>query len=281
MIRFIKPTRFTHGLYRFHRSPYISFAGISGAVQLLHSAATATTISKTPSLPSPSFVKKSNFQMINQLIKSTGKPGKPLVWIDCEMTGLDVFGSDRIIEICCIITDENLNTVNNGEFYESTIYYPEEKLNQMNEWCIKNHGKSGLTQRVLDHPEQTLEKVQLELLSYIQKYITTPRKGILAGNSIHMDKFFMMKDFPKVVDFLHYRLLDVSTIMEFGSRHAPELMSLSPDKKSSHTAKSDILESIAQLKWYRDNYFKSEEQIAETVNNLKREKKNRSSGNLK
>lgn len=181
---------------------------------------------------------------------------KPLVWIDCEMTGLDI-SQDHIIEICCIITDGNLNIIDeNG--YESTVYVPKKVLDNMNEWCVNQHGKSGLTAKVLANPQQTLAKVQSELLDYIQSYIPEPRTSILAGNSVHMDKFFMMKEFPQVINHLHYRLVDVSSVMEIGFRHNPALMKLFPRKKGNHTARSDILESINQLKWYRENYMRSD-----------------------
>ncbi|GEQ66747.1 hypothetical protein JCM33374_g410 [Metschnikowia sp. JCM 33374] len=181
---------------------------------------------------------------------------KPLVWIDCEMTGLDI-SKDHIIEICCIITDGNLNIID-ADGYESTVYVPKKTLDNMNEWCVTHHGESGLTAKILANPQQTLAKVQQELLEYIQSYISEPRTSLLAGNSVHMDKFFMMKEFPQVIDHLHYRLVDVSSIMEIGYRHNPSLMKLFPKKKGAHTAKSDILESIEQLRWYRDNYLRSD-----------------------
>lgn len=181
---------------------------------------------------------------------------KPLVWIDCEMTGLDI-AQDHIIEICCIITDGNLNIIDE-EGYESTVYVPKKVLDNMNEWCVNQHGQSGLTAKVLANPQQSLSKVQNELLEYIRSYIPDPRTSLLAGNSVHMDKFFMMKEFPEVINHLHYRLVDVSSIMEVGFRHNPALMRLFPKKKGSHTAKSDILESINQLRWYRENYLRSD-----------------------
>lgn len=187
---------------------------------------------------------------------------KPLVWIDCEMTGLNV-ERDHIIEICCIITDGHLNVIDE-KGYESTVYYPESVLSKMNEWCINTHTGSGLYKKVLDNPQLTLPKVELQLLEYIKQYVE-PNKAILSGNSIHMDKFFMCKEFPKVIDYLHYRLVDVSSIMEVGNRHNPELMALAPRKVQTHTAKSDIMESIAQLKWYREKYLKSEEETREFV----------------
>jgi oligoribonuclease len=99
-----------------------------------------------------------------------------------------------------------------------------------------------------------LENVEKELLEYVQKF-TKKGVAVLAGNSIHMDRAFMMREMPKVLDHLHYRIIDVSSFYELGRRHNNELMSKCPKKKNSHTARDDILESIAQLKWYRDNYM--------------------------
>lgn len=178
----------------------------------------------------------------------------PIVWVDCEMTGLDI-KTDNIIEICCVITDGDLNMVD--EFYESTIYYPKSRLDQMNEWCINTHTASGLVDKVVGNTTKTLPLVQSELLQFIQKY-TEPNKSLMAGNSIHMDKFFMMKEFPDVIDHLHYRLIDVSSLFEIGRRHNPKLMKLQPRKAGSHTAKMDIIESINQLKWLRQHYLKDE-----------------------
>lgn len=200
--------------------------------------------------------------MMQTLINSKKPVWKPLVWIDCEMTGLNVF-EDHIIEICCIITDGNLNIIDE-EGFESTVYYPKETMDNMNEWCVNQHGKSGLTAKILDNPQCELSKVQDDLLNYIKQHVELNR-GIMAGNSIHMDKFFMMREFPKVVDYLHYRLIDVSSIMEIGYRHNPELMKLYPKKQGNHTARSDILESIDQLKWYKKNYLKSDTDTKELI----------------
>lgn len=181
---------------------------------------------------------------------------KPLVWIDCEMTGLNVT-QDHIIEICCIITDGHLNVIDN-DGYESTVYVPKKVLDNMGEWCVSHHGELGLTAKVLANPQNTLPKVQRELLEYIQSYIPEPSEGIMAGNSIHMDKFFMMREFPDVIEHLHYRLVDVSSVMEIARRHNPDLLDLAPRKKGAHTARSDIIESINQLKWFRENYLRSD-----------------------
>lgn len=213
--------------------------------------------------------------MMRNIINSKKPIWKPLVWIDCEMTGLNVF-EDHIIEICCIITDGNLNVIDEKGF-ESTIYYPKNVLDSMNEWCVNQHGKSGLTAKVLENPQCELSKIEEDLLKYIKQYVE-PSKGIMSGNSIHMDKFFMMREFPKIIDYLHYRLVDVSSIMEVGYRHNPELMKLFPKKQGNHTAKSDILESINQLKWYKLNYLKGEVDTKDLIEEQKSlEKENNSS----
>lgn len=168
------------------------------------------------------------------------------------MTGLDSF-NDHIIEICCILTDGNLNIIEEKGF-EEIIHYPKEVMENMNEWCIKQHGKSGLTQKVLESTN-TLEGVEERLLKYLREHIGRERRGILAGNSIHQDRLFMVREFPKVIEYLHYRQVDVSTIKEVGYRHNPKLMMKVPPKSMQHTAKADILESIAELKWFYDHYL--------------------------
>lgn len=105
---------------------------------------------------------------------------------------------------------------------------------------------------------KSLEQVEEELYEYIKKF-TVESKAVLAGNTVHMDRCFLMREFPKVIDHLHYRIIDVSSISEFIRRHNPELYNKVPKKREAHTAKSDILESIAQLKWYREHYFKGPE----------------------
>lgn len=193
---------------------------------------------------------------------------RPIVWVDCEMTGLDHV-NDHIIEICCIITDGDLNIIDEAG-YESVIHCDKKIMDAMNEWCIDHHGSSGLTQKVLDSTKTT-GQVEEELLAYLRKYIPAERKGVLAGNSVHMDRVFMMREFPKVIDHLFYRIIDVSTIMEVSFRHNPDLASVFPRKKGAHTARADILESIAQLKWYQDHYLKNSSETQEFVEGRRRE----------
>ncbi|EDO17226.1 hypothetical protein Kpol_1035p39 [Vanderwaltozyma polyspora DSM 70294] len=192
----------------------------------------------------------------------------PVVWIDCEMTGLNHV-NDHIIEICCIVTDGDMNVVKDpgtGEdnVYESVIHYDEEVMSKMNEWCIDQHGKSGLTEKVLKS-NKSLSRVQQELIRHVKKYIPEPNKGVLAGNSVHMDRLFLINEFPSLIDHLFYRIIDVSSIMEVCRRHNNPLNSVVPKKISSHTAKSDIIESIKQLKWYMKHYFKSTEETKDFV----------------
>ncbi|CCD24305.1 Rex2p NDAI_0C06460 [Naumovozyma dairenensis CBS 421] len=229
------------------------------------------------------YLNNTYYKMTNEItpIEDTGAHSrlfKPIVWIDCEMTGLD-HTSDRIIEICCIITDGNLKIVDKegDNCYESVIHYDSKVMDNMNEWCIDQHGKSGLTAKVLESTK-TREQVEEELLAYIKKFIPDPNVGIMAGNSIHMDRLFMLREFPKVIKHLFYRLIDVSTIMEVSRRHNNELAQIVPRKETAHTAKKDILESIAQLQWYQDHYLKNpnetKEFVAASIKEQEKEKSN-------
>lgn len=212
-------------------------------------------------------------KMLRSVLNASRKMDlKPLVWIDCEMTGLDHI-NDQIIEVCCIITDGKLRNLDTTQeqCYESVVYCPREKLEKMDQWCLDHHGSSGLMDRCSAATTRTMERVESELLAYIKKYVPEPRTAMLAGNSVHMDKLFMLKDFPSVVEHLHYRIVDVSSIMEVCKRHNPSLAAVVPQKEAAHTAKSDILESIAQLQWYQDNYFKSEGETTEKIEKLKQD----------
>lgn len=183
--------------------------------------------------------------MLKRVIK------QPLVWIDCEMTGLD-HKRDVLIEICCIITDGGLEQV--GETFHRVIHQPEHVMARMNEWCVQHHGDSGLTQRVAESPH-SLEQVHSELLHFLKSTLP-PKTALLAGNSVHMDRLFLLEGMPQVVDFLHYRLLDVSSVHEAAVRFAPkEKLKDLPPKAKAHTAESDILESIAQLRFYKNTFF--------------------------
>lgn len=174
------------------------------------------------------------------------------VWVDCEMTGLDTF-NDSIIEICVILTDPDLNLIE-PEGFERVVHVPEERLEAMTEWPYKMHKKSGLWKKVVES-KNTLPQVQQELMEYMRKHVEKGR-GILAGSSVHMDKMFLQREFPEFIDYLFYRIIDVSTIKELAKHHNPKIIENMPAKKYAHTARSDILESIAELRWYLDKYLR-------------------------
>ncbi|KAF2655845.1 oligoribonuclease-like protein [Lophiostoma macrostomum CBS 122681] len=177
-----------------------------------------------------------------------------LVWIDCEMTGLNT-ALDTIMSIACFITDANLNLLDE-EGFEAVIHHTEEQLDAMGEWCQKHHGKSGLTQSCIDSTT-TPDDAAENLLAYIKQYVPKARTGLLAGNSVHADKSFLVEEpYKPIVDHLHYRILDVSTIKEAAKRWAPvDVLRKAPKKKMLHEARADILESIEEARFYRKAFF--------------------------
>jgi oligoribonuclease len=173
-----------------------------------------------------------------------------LVWIDLEMTGLNP-DTDKIIEIATVITDSQLNVVAQGPVL--AIRQPEAVLGAMDEWNTRTHGASGLTQRVR---ESTLTEVDAERLTleFIQQYVPK-NKSPLCGNSICQDRRFLVRGMPNLESYLHYRNLDVSTLKELVRRWKPEI-SNGFEKKNTHKALDDILESIGELKYYREHFIK-------------------------
>ncbi|KAL1953958.1 hypothetical protein VTO42DRAFT_2004 [Malbranchea cinnamomea] len=180
----------------------------------------------------------------------------PLVWIDCEMTGLDP-EKDHILQISCFITDADLHLLDTNGFH-TTIHQPQSVLDAMNPWCIETHGRTGLTAAV-QRSTITPESAASSLLAYIQRYV--PRKGValLAGNSVHADRMFLAKQpYSQVLDWLHYRILDVSAIKEAARRWCKdEVLRDAPVKRGVHLAKDDILESIQEMSFYRERIFNS------------------------
>ncbi|EJD44883.1 ribonuclease H-like protein [Auricularia subglabra TFB-10046 SS5] len=178
----------------------------------------------------------------------------PLIWVDCEMTGLEP-KTDVLLEIAVIITNGQLTPVDDGISY--VIQTPKRVLDNMNEWCINQHGKSGLTQACLNSPH-THSWVQDTVLTYIKRWVPDERTGVLAGNSVHADRMFLAEHMRPIVDHLHYRIVDVSTIKELTKRWYPnkaEGRLSRVAKESSHRALDDILGSIEELRWYRENVF--------------------------
>ena len=177
-----------------------------------------------------------------------------LVWMDLEMTGLNP-NRDRILEIAVLITDHELNILAEGP--NLVLHQSDESLSAMDEWNTEHHGKSGLVDRVrastLD--ETSAEK---ELLAFLKQYCA-PQSAPLAGNSVHQDRRFLQRYMSQIDAYLHYRLVDVSTIKELGRRWYPDAYSKRPKKKGAHRALGDIHESIEELRYYRNAFFRDVE----------------------
>ncbi|MCP1726494.1 oligoribonuclease [Natronospira proteinivora] len=173
-----------------------------------------------------------------------------LIWIDLEMTGLDT-QRDKIIEIATIVTDKHLNTLAEGPVL--AIHQPASVMDAMDEWNTRQHGKSGLTQRVLDS-DVTVEQAEGETLNFLQQWVPE-RSSPMCGNSICQDRRFMARLMPRLEAYFHYRNLDVSTLKELARRWAPEVAA-SFNKESSHLALDDIKDSIDELKHYREHFLR-------------------------
>ncbi len=173
-----------------------------------------------------------------------------LIWVDLEMTGLDP-ETDRIIEVAVVVTDANLNVLAEGPVY--AIHQSDTVLNGMDAWNKGTHGKSGLIERVKasNITEAMAEDALIDfLIDYVPK-----GKSPMCGNTICQDRRFMAKTMPKLEAFFHYRNLDVSTLKELARRWKPELID-GFKKLQKHTALADIMESIDELKYYREHFIK-------------------------
>src|SRR5436190_18739875 len=173
-----------------------------------------------------------------------------LVWIDCEMTGLDL-ERDALIEIACLVTDGKLDVL--GEGLDLVIKPPPEALDQMEDVVREMHTASGLLAELASGI--TLAEAQDQVLVYVRKYISEPRRVPLAGNSIATDRVFIARDMPELDAFLHYRMVDVSSIKELARRWYPRTYFASPPKHGGHRALADITESIQALRYYGATVF--------------------------
>ena len=170
-----------------------------------------------------------------------------LIWIDLEMTGLDT-QNDQIIEIATVVTDSNLAILAQGPVI--AIHQPDEIMSAMDAWNTSHHGDSGLTSRV-SQSTATAEDAERETLEFLRQYVA-PGKSPMCGNSICQDRRFMARLMPELETFFHYRNLDVSTLKELARMWKPELTG-GFVKKGAHLALDDILESIEELKYYREH----------------------------
>jgi len=173
-----------------------------------------------------------------------------LIWLDLEMTGLEP-EVDVILEIAILITDSQLNVLAQGPMF--AISQSDDVLDNMSPWCVEHHGKSGLTQRCRDS-EVSLAEATEQSLAFVQEWVPQG-KSPMCGNSIGQDRRFINKYMPSFEDHFHYRNLDVSTIKELARRWKPEVLE-SVVKTGAHLALDDIEESIAELKVYRELFFK-------------------------
>jgi len=173
-----------------------------------------------------------------------------LIWIDLEMTGLDP-ETDTIIEIATVVTDSDLNIIAEGP--EIIIHESKEKMDAMDEWCVKHHGESGLTERVINS-EISCAQAEQSTLAFLKKW-TEAGASPLCGNSIGQDRRFLVRYMKELEAYFHYRNIDVSSIKELGRRWAPE-MTKGHKKQGTHQAMMDIKESISELQYYREHFFK-------------------------
>ncbi|MDH6462878.1 oligoribonuclease [Micromonospora purpureochromogenes] len=174
-----------------------------------------------------------------------------LVWIDCEMTGLDLAG-DALIEVAALVTDPDLNVL--GEGVDVVIHADEAALAAMPEIVATMHGKSGLTEEVR-RSTVTLAEAEDLVLEYVTSHVKDPRTAPLCGNSIATDRGFIARDMPRLDAHLHYRMIDVSSIKELTRRWYPRVYFGQPQKGLAHRALADIRESIRELEYYRRTIF--------------------------
>ncbi len=184
----------------------------------------------------------------------SGEPARPnefnLVWVDMEMTGLNP-ETDRIIEVAVVVTDSNLNILAEGPVF--AIHQPDAIMNGMDAWNKGTHGRSGLIERV---KASTINEADAEsaIIDFLKRFVRAG-KSPMCGNSICQDRRFMARSMPKLEKFFHYRNLDVSTLKELCKRWKPEIAS-GFKKHQKHTALADIIESIEELRYYREHFIK-------------------------
>jgi len=173
------------------------------------------------------------------------------VWIDCEMTGLDL-AKDQLVEIAVIVTEADLTELDSGI---SIIIRPDDLsiLEGMDPVVVDMHTSSGLLDVIPDGV--SLAEAEQQVLAYVRQHVPDARKAPLAGSSVYVDRGFLSRDMPELDAHLHYRLVDVSSVKEISRRWYPRAYFNSPEKKGNHRALGDIRESIAELRYYRDAVF--------------------------
>jgi len=180
------------------------------------------------------------------------KNDKHIVWLDMEMTGLEV-ETCHILEIACFVTDERLELT--SDCLDIVVHQSDEILQNMSDWCKLQHKKTGLIDECR-LSKTTLEEAQQKTLRFLENHIP---KGAcpLAGNSVYMDRIFLKKYMPLVDNYLHYRIIDISTIKDLARRWQPDISKAAPKKQHSHRAVHDIKDSLNELRYYKKNLFVS------------------------
>jgi len=173
-----------------------------------------------------------------------------LVWIDCEMTGLNL-ETDALIEVAALVTDGDLNVL--GEGVDIVIKPSDETLAAMGDFVRQMHTKSGLLDLLADGV--TMAEAEKAVLDYVRQHVNGPRQVPLAGNTIGTDRMFLARDMPELEGFVYYRNVDVSSVKELARRWYPRAFFSSPTKSGGHRALADIRESIEELRYYRDAVF--------------------------
>jgi oligoribonuclease len=174
-----------------------------------------------------------------------------LVWIDCEMTGLDL-RRDALIEVAALVTDADLNLLDAG--LDVIVHTHDDVLDTMVPYVHDMHASSGLTEQVRASTV-TLGEAETMILDYIKKYVPEPKSSPLCGNSIATDRGFLSRDMPTLDEHLHYRMIDVSSIKELAKRWYPRIYQSQPAKGLAHRALADIYESVHELAFYRQTLF--------------------------
>lgn len=187
--------------------------------------------------------------MTNDIAASNDLAAMNLIWIDLEMTGLDTV-NDRIIEIATIVTDKDLNILAEGPII--AVHQANAVLDAMDGWNTRQHGQSGLTERVRNS-ENTAQDAERETITFLKEWVE-PGMSPMCGNSICQDRRFMAREMPELEAYFHYRNLDVSTLKELVRRWSPKLLS-GLEKKSTHLAMDDIRDSITELCYYREHFL--------------------------
>ncbi|KDP35136.1 hypothetical protein JCGZ_10670 [Jatropha curcas] len=186
------------------------------------------------------------------LVTSSTAYKMPLVWIDMEMTGLNI-EVDRILEIACIITDGNLTKSVEGP--DLIIHQSKECLDQMGEWCQSHHAASGLTDKVLQSSVSERE-AEKQVIEFVKRHIGT-YTPLLAGNSVYVDFLFLKKYLPDLASLFSHVVVDVSSVKALCIRWYPRDQKRAPPKENKHRAMDDIRESVRELKYYKENIFKA------------------------